>query len=967
MRPKIGISLLPTLLATTGALAFSVPAMAQDREAQANGEILADDAPPEQSAQAAESEAIVVTGSRITRDGYQAPTPVTVALTDELLKAAPTGIPEGLNRLPQFVGSSGPNRQGNIFGTPNHGNLLNLRGLGANRTLILLDGLRVPPTTYLGTVDVDIFPHLLVERVDIVTAGASSAYGSDAVAGVVNFVLDTDFTGLKGVAQSGVSSRGDNANYRIGVAGGMDLGSRAHVLFSLDHSDSDGYLFRDRPELTDRGLAVGRTVGGGRAGTAANPYIFVEDLRLSLATFGGLATSGPFANTNFVTPGTYRPVVTGTPTGSPGVFVGGDYYFGPDSQQASAAVQNNSGMGRLSYDLADTVTAYVQVIGAESKIGYNSLPNLLLTPPIFSGNAFLPAALQAQLTAANVASFNFGKSMIEMGPIESRERLRNVHLTAGLGGGLGDFEWSVSYVFGRATHRFAQSNNFEQTKLAAALDAVRDPVTGNIVCRPTLSADPTVRARYADCVPFNPFGLGAASDAARAYVVGESRYFAKNTTNDFTATISGEVFELPAGAVSVALGAEYRDQKLSLVSNADPAVRLDLTGLRGLAANATRFYLSNTASAAGKLNVKEGFVEVSVPVLADLPFARSLDLNGAFRYTDYSTSGGVSTWKIGGTWQPIDDLRFRITRSRDIRAPTLFDLFAGSQIQQAAVLDPHTNISSTTFQRTSGNPNLVPEVGNTLSAGLVYQPSYLPGFSIAIDAYDVKITGAIATLSALQALTDCEDSGGTAPSCANIIRPLPFSDRSPANYPTEISVSGVNIASIETRGIDLDATYRRSLGNGELGLRIFATYVDRFRTQLSANQPLIEYAGFSAAGSGGVAAAIPRFKGAFSVNYSLGDFSLFVQENVIGKIKLGPTSVYDEPSLPAWFTTDLTLSYNLDVSGHDGEFFLSATNLLNDTPPKFYGTTAPGIGLSTIVGLYDTTGTQLTAGIRFDW
>ena len=971
MRSNTSLSRAAILLATTATLALSAPAAAQEVDAQAGGKVVpeaeaAQEQPPETTT-SEEGEAIVVTGSRITRDGYQAPTPVTVAVADDLLKAAPTGIPEGLNRLPQFVGSSGPNKQGNIFGTPNHGNLLNLRGLGANRTLILLDGLRVPPTTYLGTVDVDIFPHLLIQRVDVVTAGASSAYGSDAVAGVVNFVLDKNYTGVKGVAQNGISSRGDNASYRLGLAGGIDLGSRAHALVSIDHSSSDGYLFSDRPELADHGLAVGRTVGAGRAGTAANPYIFLEDLRLSLATFGGLATSGPFANTNFVSPGVYRPVIRGTATGSPGVFVRGDYYFGPDTQQASAAVENTSAFARLSYELTDAMTAYAQVIGAQSEISYNSLPNLLLTPPIFSGNAFLPAELQAQLTAAGTPSFNFGKSMIELGPILSDERLRNLHATIGLEGDFAGFEWSVNYVYGKATHRFAQGNNFEQAKLAAAMDAVRDPATGSIVCRPTLSTDPAVRARYADCVPFNVFGLGAASDASKAYVVGTSRYFAENVTNDVTATISGDVFTLPAGPVSIALGAEYRDQTLDLDSNADPAVRLDLTGLRGLAANATRFYLSNTASAGGKVEVKEAFAEISVPVLSDLPFARSLDINGAFRYTDYSTSGGVSTWKVGGSWEPFDDLRFRVTRSRDIRAPTLFDLFAGSQIQQAAVLDPHTNISSTSFQRTSGNPDLKPEIGNTWSAGFVYQPSYLPGFSIAIDAYDVEITGAIATLSALQALTDCEDSGGTAPSCANIDRPLPFSDRSPANYPTEIRVSGVNIASIKTRGVDVDATYHQQLGGGDLTLRLFASYVDRFRTQLSANQPLIEYVGYSAAGSGGVAGAIPQFKGTFSANYSIGAFSIFAQENVIGRIKLGPTSVYDEPSLPGWYTTDLTLSYNFDAYGHDGEFFVSATNLFDSTPPKFYGTTAPGIGLSTLVGLYDTTGTQYTTGVRFKW
>lgn len=907
---------------------------------------------------------IVVTGSRIQSNGYQAPTPVTVATSDALLKAAPSSISDGLNRLPQFVGSAGPNKSNNVFATPTHGNVLNLRGLGGNRTLVMLDGVRAPATTYTGAVDVNVFPQLLVQRVDVVTAGASSAYGSDAVAGVVNFILDKTFKGVRYSAQSGVSSRGDNATYRLGAAVGLDLTDRLHMLASFEHFESRGYLNQDRAYLDDQGQAVGSVIGSARAGTAANPYVFTPGIRLSLASFGGVATSGPFANTVFTTPDSYRPINRGTPTGSPGYFVGGDYYYGPGFQQASAPTKNDVAFGRLSYALNDSVSVYVQGLGAQSKVSYNSLPNLLLNQSIYSGNAFLPAALQAQLTGTNTPSFTLSKSVREMGPITARERVRDLNLSAGVQGDVGGFKWSVDYIYGRAEHRFEQRNQFELTKLAAALDAVVDPVTQRIVCRPQLSADPAVRARFADCVPYNPFGEGASSAAARAYATGVSTYRALTTSHDVTFNVSGTLFDLPAGGVAVAAGAEYREQKLSLTSNADPAVRQDLTGLRGLAANTTRFYLTNTGVANGSNTVKEAFGELAVPILKDVQFAQTLDLNGAVRYTDYSTSGGVVTWKLGGTWAPAAGVRFRLTRSRDIRAPTLYDLYAGTQFTQGAALDPHTNVAGTFFQRTSGNPNLEPEVALTWSAGVVLEPAFAPGLALSIDGYDVKLSGAVATLSALQTLQDCEDSGGSAPSCANITRPLPYANTSPANYPTEVSVVGTNIAVIKMRGVDLDLSYRARMGDGQAAIRLYGTYVDKFETQLSGNQPVIDYAGYNAAGAGGVAGAIPKLKGALSVSYDTERFGIFLQENMIGKIKLGPTLVYAEPSVPAVFMTDLTLTAKPLIGKGRAEFFLSVTNLFDRKAPLVYGFTAPGIGLSTIQNLYDTTGRQLTVGIR---
>ena len=915
----------------------------------------------------AEVEEVVVTGSRITTNGYEAPTPVTVAAAEDLLKASPTGLPDALNKLPQFVGSTGPNKQANIFGTPNHGNILNLRGIGPTRTLIMLDGVRAPPSTYLNTVDVNLFPTLLVDRVDVVTAGASSVYGSDAVSGVVNFVLNSRFTGVKALLQGGMSTRGDAENRRAGLAFGTAFAEdKAHFIASADISVQNGYPNSARPKLDDRGLGVGST-GTGAAGTSGNPLVQQREMRASFATFGGLATSGPFAGTNFVSPGVFRPVVRGTPSGTPTFFGSdGEYMAQGKYLSASAYTRTGTAFSKLTWDFSEQTSGYLQAMGARSDIDYKGFANLVFAGtalPVISGNPFIPAPLQTQLTATNTASFNVSKLFDDLGPITTSERVDNQALSAGLTHNTGRFRFKLDYAYGRSDYDFTQANQFELSKLAAAMDAVVNPANGATVCRPTLSTDATVRARYADCVPFNALGLNAASPQAAAYVMGTSVYKAINKTHEIVATVSGDLFQLPAGAVSAAVGAEYRTADLNLTTNSNPGTRIDTTGLRGIAATTVRFYLTNVAQASGDQKVKEAFAELAVPVLRDMPGARQLDLNAAYRRTHYSTSGGVQTWKVGGIWAPLDSLKFRATQSRDIRAPTPFDLYAGPQFGQAAALDPHTGIASGFNQITSGNPNLNPEIGKTFTAGVVLQPEGFGG-SLSVDYYDLKLTGAITTLTPLAILQDCEASGGTAPSCGNIVRPLPFSDRTPANYPTQVTVSGINAALIRTKGIDVDATYRMNVGPGRLGSRLYLTRLKSFKTQLAGGQPIIQYAGYNAAGSGGVSGGLPKTKGTFSLNYEVGAFTVFAQENFIGALKFGPTLVYADRHIPSFQTTDLTFTYGFERFKAKAQFFASLTNAFDKRPPLVYPTTVPGAGLSTIVSLYDITGRAWVAGLR---
>lgn len=930
-------------------------------------------------------EDIIVTGTRIVRDGYAAPTPVTVATVEDLVKSAPGNIPDGLNRLPQFSGSTAPSRGGHTNANePNHGNVLNLRGLGGIRTLILLDGMRVPPTEFLGVVDVNLLPQALVQRVDVVTAGASATYGSDAISGVVNFVLDNRFNGVKGTIQKGVSQRGDNQSFRANIAYGADISDRAHILFAVERSESKGFLKSDRESLfDDYSLAVGSTrpctatitTNCGTPGTAGNPYHFVRDVHWDVGTAGGIAVSGPFANEVFVENGAHRPVNRGTPTGSANFYTGpSDYYRIPGYTTASAPFRNDTAFGRFDFEVADEIDFYMQGSYADSRNSYFSPPAGLAAIRINSDNAFLPADLRARLISVNASSFNFSRRLAEFGPASATERAQVYSIMTGLRGTIANLNWRIDYAHGQSVKKVAQSNLPELTKLYAAIDAVDEGATrtgvanGRIVCRASIDPRAAVATRYAGCRPLNLFGINSASQEDWDNVTGTSRYRARNATDDVTVSLAGDLLDLPAGPVGFAVGGEYREQELQLTSNADPAIRQDLTGLErsGLSPTLTRFFLTNLGVANGRYNIKEGFAELTVPVLKDTPFARRLDLSGAVRYADYSTSGTATTWKLGAVWQPIDDIRLRITRSRDFRAPTLYDLFAGAQANLAVVSDPVTNTSATVDVIGGGNPDLKPEVGNTLSAGIVLQPTFLPGLSLSIDYYSIKITEAIGTLTPAQILQDCFDGGGSAPTCDLITR---AGTNSP---PTAIRAVAANIASIATRGLDIDATYQSTLGAGKINLRAYANYVDRFSTQRSATQPTIDYAGYAGApvnpiGSGGGNLAVPKIRGTVSVNYEIGGFNLFLQEQMIGKVKYSPlpSGIYAEKAPGAVFYTDATISYRVPAQSGHIEFFASINNLFDRDAPYQPATGAPGASLSTNTNLYDVIGRQFTFGTRF--
>lgn len=836
-----------SLVSISAGLMFPGSALAQEVKAAGAEQVAIEDA----QGDAAD---IVVTGSRIVRDGYMSPSPVTIASAQDMLAATPSNLADGLNKLPQFSNSTGPRANSQLqANSGEHGNILNLRSLGGNRTLIMLDNLRVAPTTFKGAVDVNTLPQLLVQRVEVVTAGASAAYGSDALSGVVNYILDSRFKGLRAVAQSGVSGRGDQGSYKLGAAFGTSFfNGRGHLVLSAERAHSGEVVRSSRVYGDSQSAAVGAT-GVGAAGSATNPFIFITGGTNTSLYDGGLIKSSTipaFVGQRFGPDGTLATLKLGAPTGTGGVRIGGEGAYTPGYGTLAAPLTTDQFFGRLSYDVSDSVSAYVQGSYARSKTSYASQAAFIQGARIFSDNAFLKPGVQAQMGPKD--NFVLTAFQTWVGPIRAHESTDSTVITAGLFGDLeGGWSWRIDGSYSEAETSVSQ-NNYDHLKLYAAIDAVRDG-SGNVVCRVQL----TNPGLFPGCIPYNPFGAGAASQSAIDYATGETWYRAKTKMEMVAGSVQGDIFDLPAGAVSVAAGIEYRRQQLNMISNSDPSLVLDQTALRA-STTQTRFAQSNFGVAKGRVEVKELFGEVAVPILADKPYAQKLELNAAGRLTDYSTSGNVQTWKVGAVWAPSDAVRFRLTRSRDIRAPSLFELFAGTQQSAALINDPHTNVSGSFRQYTGGNPNLRPEIGDTLSVGVVLQPTFVPGFSISVDYYNIRIKDAVNTQSAFDILNGCEASGGTSQACSLITRPNGFADRSPGNFPTRIDVLSQNIAFLKTSGIDVDMSYRRDVGPGRLDLRVFATWVRNFEQQTNSLAPVYDYAGYGA--NGNLALVVPRLR-----------------------------------------------------------------------------------------------------------
>ncbi|MHB1207954.1 MAG: TonB-dependent receptor plug domain-containing protein, partial [Rhodospirillaceae bacterium] len=653
-----------------------------------------------------------------------------------------------LTTLPSFAGnytpqSSTQNVSSGTAGTAS----VNLRNLGTTRTLVLINGQRSVPSTITGLVDINTIPSQLIERVDVVTGGASAAYGSDAVSGVVNFVLDTKFTGVKGEASGGVTTYGDDRSWKVAMTGGTAFANdRGHFIVSGMISHQDGVLDGGRA-WNNTGLQI--ITNPTYTATNGQPQrLLLSQVSLSNATPGGIIVSGPLKGVAFGAGGqpyqfNYGSIVAGS------AMSGGDWLTS-NLHTVGQSIEPSGGQrnlfARASYQVTDDIEVFLQSNWYENSNFSNAYPNdnYFGGLTIRTDNAFLPAAVRTQAQALGLTTLTMGTSLTELGPnaiLTKHKVLRNV---VGANGKADAFDttwtWNAYFQTGVSMSSESSLNTLLFPAFTAAVDAVNAP-NGSIVCRSTLTAPNN------GCVPYNVFGTGVASAASKQYVVGISHRNQRFVQNVEAASITGEPFSSWAGPVSLALGIEHRSEK-AVGSSTD----LDKQRV---------FFAGNYLPTFGKYNVTEGFVETVVPLAKDTVWAKSLDLNAAVRGTGYSTSGYVTTWKVGATYTPIDDVTFRATRSRDIRAPNLNDLYnAGSTTNQVVIDTGRTNQGISYLGTTTGNPNLLPEKADTTGLGVVLQPQFFPGFSTSVDYWNIDLSGAISTISA-QNIVDLCSQGAT--------------------------------------------------------------------------------------------------------------------------------------------------------------------------------------------------------------
>ncbi|WP_311267787.1 TonB-dependent receptor domain-containing protein [Sphingobium sp. WCS2017Hpa-17] len=951
-------------------------------------------APQDQADDAAAPRAadIVVTGSRITTSGFNAPTPTTVIGEEQIANNAQPNIFNTIAQLPSLQGSTGA-ATGTFSTSSGQQGLssFSLRGLQPIRTLTLLDGQRVVGANVTGVPDISMFPQLLVKRVDVVTGGASASYGSDAVGGVVNFITDTHFEGFKGNILGSITKYGDDETALVQAAYGKSfMDNRLHVVLSGEYDHEGGVGAGD----------FGTDLAGSRNWYRATTLMNTGQTNNGLPQFNyrdyaqpyqyaryGLINNGPLQGIAFAPDGTpyqFNYGSNGTPTGTGAVTncyrgnsfcEGGDLSGAPGSGASlKSKLERINGYGRIGFDFAPDNEAYLTVNVAQVKTNNQPSPGYgRANLTVQCANPYLPQSVRDACATAGVTSFGFGSSNASFPDPQVYTDRKQYRFVAGAKGkfevGGSDWNYDAYYEHGITISDIRVKDIVLQNRYAAAANAIE--LNGAIVC-----ADPVARAN--GCQPINIFGNFTPSASALAYVAPHENgpfQHTKLTQDVASLNFSGSPFDLWAGPVSVAFGGEYRREFYRV--NADPYG----AGVSALSPNSpaypadpllnadqgSNWAAGNYKNGRGKYEVYEGFVEVDLPLFDSQSVGRA-NLNAAGRGTHYSTSGTVWAWKVGGTWDtPLDGIRLRAVTSRDVRAPNLSELFAAPTVTTLPNFsDPFQGSAVQAFQNTIGNPNLKPEIARNTEIGIVLaRPSWLPGLSLSFDYYDIKLKGVISSLSAQQIVQFCFD--GNQAFCGG----FSLDNANPGlNY---INVQPFNLASWRTSGFDIEASYQwqQPLGlPGNFTVRALGTHIRKFIVNAGiAGVDPVDQAG---ANNG----ATPDWKWLAVQTYDSDRFSLTVQERWFSDGTFGNQYVVCQSSCPTSTANHPTIDYNkmkgafyVDIGAtfkfSDRLSIYGKVDNLFDKDPVASPQTNTGLDINP--ALYDTLGRIYRAGVRFNF
>lgn len=712
-----------------------------------------------------EGELIIVTGSRIASPTVESPAPLQIVDDTAIDNAGVTNVQELLLENPVF-GTPALSRTNSAFLTSGTGvATVDLRDLGSDRTLVLINGRRVVASVAnTAIVDLNVIPTQFVERIDVLTGGASSLYGSDAMAGVVNFIYKSDFQGIEANAQYGLTEQGDDDRYQLNVTVGTDIADGdGNIMVHFGYSNEQGLLSRQRSNTQVDDIALqrltrnaddfftssepffssfppqGRFIVGQRFNGDGTPigslYTFTYSptgaLQSCFTTNGPTCTSGANAivdNPATTTVNEASPAVPslGTGTGPNGFnrqafrtlavpverylfAAAGDYAITDNVNFFFEGTFNKTSSSRI-------IEPFPLESGGANGIfptdgGFN-IENYMPGTNTIVANPFVPQAILDNANDTNgdgLRDIGFARRLAEFGPRSGSTERDFYRFVVGFDGSLSDdrFRWDVSYNYGQVTENQVSNGqvNVVNFRDALAVMAETNDENGNGINGEAICIDAEARAN--GCAPANIFGVGSISQAAVDYIAAQGTYQTGIKQHVVQGNISGSLFELPAGPVGVAAGVEYRREE-SFSDN-------DALTNAGLNAGNV---LPDTS---GAFDVVEGFVEVRVPILADTPFFELLEVGGSFRYADYSTVGGVSSYAVTGTWMPVEDVRIRGTWSRAVRAPNIGELFAGlSQTFPSGLQDPCEGIGATGGGATGDNCRADAGVSANIAANGVF-------------------------------------------------------------------------------------------------------------------------------------------------------------------------------------------------------------------------------------------------------
>ncbi len=950
-------------------------------------------------------EQVVVSASRIQIAGYQQPTPVSVVGAAQLLEAANADIGDTLREMPSMGNSTSPEK-GTVGNAGNSGAVgvsgVNLRNLGANRNLILLDGQRVVSPVLTGGIDLSIIPNTVVQRVDVVTGGASAAWGSDAVSGVINLIINKNFTGTKASIDLEDTGQDTRRSYGFTVTNGFDmLGGRSHVEWAITYNDSPETVFMNSAHWFNNPSLIANPLWNAVSNPNVPQLIHVNSVGNSNVPGGDLASNtgtaaalngvqfgpgGVLANyrlgyCNYFASATFAPFISTTTTTTNTACYGGTANQSTSASQIgllSYPLQQGTGFFYGSYKITPDIQASLMLNYGYDRSHSSSL-TILQSAVIKSDNAYLNPVLLGTMKTDGItqvtvtSSGTDGVSLTNPADIANfanalgtpfTQSVRQVYrAVVTLDGAIGDnWSWSAYYQHSE-NHLHEHYTSIEITQnLANATDAVTVTaanagksglVPGTVACRTTLTA-PTN-----GCVPLNIMGIGVENPLAIAYAVDHDDYYHLNIEQDSAGVSMQGVLPwdlIGAGAPSTAFGVEYR--KEAAVATADPYGNAG--GLGG----------GNFVPMSGEFNVIEGFAELDIPIIKN-GIVESLDGNMAGRMTSYSTSGLVETWKLGMTSQINDDVRLRFTMSYDIRAPNLGELYNRIPASGGQVDYKTSNTVSTALSEAAGNVNLVPEAAFTYSGGIVLTPHWVPGLTMSFDWYSIDLKGVIQAPSATQERNFCN---------AGTLTPTGGSYCADWTYNPALVVPGTNPNGLQfvytypfnngfltTSGLDFVADYAMDFWNGNLAWHLLGNYTDEYTaTSFGVFNPNGTQLTTDTAGQGG----LPKLHFTLAATYTEGPWTATVQGRYLGPGLLNNNYTsgvqIDDNNVAQVAYLDLRGTYRWN---DNIQFYLSVDNVFDTPPPvTVAGGSTSNNGLSTVnASQYDILGRVWHTGVRFSF